>query len=57
MWQVIFQVYVNGKWLDYCREQSPQKDFNMTQKWAMDWCIQLEHREHSPFRPKFEYWN
>lgn len=56
-WQVIFQVNAKGKWLDYCREPTLHKDFNMVQRWALEQCDMLEKREPGLFRAKYEFWN
>jgi hypothetical protein len=55
--QVIFQVHLNGKWLDYCREESPRPQGNLTSNWAIDQCDMLEKREGKPFRFIVEVWN
>jgi hypothetical protein len=57
MYQVIFQVYSQGKWLDYVREPSPHRDaLNPTNRWARDNCDVLGRREGKPFRFILEYW-
>lgn len=57
MFQVIFQIRIDGKWLDYCREPSPHKEhLNPTNNWAKDQCTSLEKREGKPFRFILEFW-
>jgi hypothetical protein len=55
--QVIFQVHRDGKWSDYCREQSPSTHQNVTNNWSKDQCTMLEKREGFPFRFIVEVWN
>lgn len=57
MYQVIFQVWITGQWLDYCREPSPHSEYlNPTNNWAKDQCTMLERREGKPFRFVLEFW-
>ena len=65
MLQVIFQVYGNGKWMDYCREQSPEtisegvstaSAINVTNGWAKGHCERLGREQGKPFRYVIEVW-
>lgn len=63
--QVIFQVHRDGKWIDYCREQSDERisegnsaasAINATNNWAKGHCSRLEREQGKPFRFVIEVW-